>query len=121
MQKLLFRISRPLHIQNKYFDFIKSGLKTVEGRLYTEEFHNLSKNTKIKFFTSDEQYLTCRLINFKKYPNFKEMLMNEGLEIMLPKINSLEKAIEIYQSFPNYKKFENEFGAIAMKLEVIDE
>jgi ASC-1-like (ASCH) protein len=107
-----------LHIQEKYFFLIENGIKKVEGRLFTEEFQNISKKTKLIFFTTDNQILECHINRISKYPNFKEMLEKEGLKNMLPGVENLSEGVLIYQSFPGYKENEFKLGAISLEIEL---
>jgi ASC-1-like (ASCH) protein len=108
-----------LHIQEKYFLLIENGIKTVEGRLFTEEFKNISKKTRIIFFTTENKILECQINRISKYPNFKEMLEQEGLKNMLPGVENLSEGVAIYQSFPGYNENEFQLGAISLEIEVI--
>ena len=39
-----------------------------------------------------------------------------GLKKLLPRIVTLEEGVNVYRSFPNYRKFEQKRGAIAFKI-----
>ena len=110
-----------ISIQQKYFDAIKSGRKTVEGRLNSTKFQNLKVAMPITFIsTTTKQQLTCIVQAIHTYPDFKAMLQSEGVQKMLPDINNLEDAVSIYESFPGYKEEVKKIGALAIRITLID-
>lgn len=118
-----------LQIQSSYYDDIQSGAKQWEGRLYQPNYHG-------KLIPGDEILLKCRnkkellvtieqvqLFNGSATENgeagegpFEKMLNYCGLKAMLPRVESLQKGIELYRSFPNYRQKEYQRGAIAFKI-----
>ncbi len=108
-----------LNLQPTYFDLIKSGQKTVEGRIATEKFHHIQIGDSLVFINNQtEEQLTCQITGFSHYRTFQEMLVSEGLSNCLPGITSLQQGIEIYESLPGYKEKVVQYGAIAMNIRV---
>jgi ASC-1-like (ASCH) protein len=109
-----------LSLRKEYFDGIKTGLKTVEGRLNNQKFIGLKSEDLINFTLVDsDEFIKCKIKEINRYLTFKEMLETEGVQNMLPGIESLEKAIQIYESFPSYKEKVKEIGALAIKIELL--
>lgn len=106
-----------LHIQQKYFDYIKSGLKTVEGRIASSSLKAVNPGDIIIFECSNE-LLSCRVVQKYTYESFEKMLKERGLQNCLPAVTDLAVGIEIYRSFPNYRELEPKYGVIAFTLEL---
>ncbi|MBD3273460.1 ASCH domain-containing protein [Candidatus Dependentiae bacterium] len=108
-----------LSLMHKYFENIKSGKKTIEGRLNKEKYQKLKINDKIEFKSNKtNEKIICKITHINKYSNFKTMLINEGINNMLPKINNLKEAIKIYESIPGYKENVKKYGTIAIGIKI---
>lgn len=108
-----------LSLQRKYFDAIKAGTKTVEGRLNNSKFKDLKPGMQMSFTAADtKELIICTVKELNIYPSFKDMLEGEGVENMLPGVKDLEEGIKIYEGFPGYKEEVNKNGALAIRIKV---
>jgi len=109
-----------LSLRPIYFDFIKSGKKTIEGRINSDKFKDLKIGDKL-IFTTDHtsEQLICVVKDFKTYPDFHSMLESEGIQNCLPGITDLQEAVNIYENLPGYKEKVKQFGALAIRIECI--
>jgi ASC-1-like (ASCH) protein len=105
-----------INVAPRYFQQIRDGLKTVEGRIAKEKFCALQAGQTLTFCCEDDKLLT-RIIEIKKFPTFKHLLEHYGLKTCLPDLNCLEEGVKIYHSFPNYKQQESELGVIGIQIE----
>ena len=107
-------------IQNEYLLAIKSGSKTVEGRLGTATAKKIKENDIINFQCGalNEK---CLVTSIRNYKTFADMLDAEGLQKMLPGCDSIENGVKIYHRFPYYKRDEKEKGAVAFSIEVVSD
>ncbi|XP_021958230.1 uncharacterized protein LOC110854138 [Folsomia candida] len=109
-----------INVDPHYFHLIESGAKTVEGRCGTERYKNLQPNDFIMFVTDDDNTrLPAKVSLIVKYPSFKDMLTNEGIENCLPGVSDLDEGVKIYRSFPGYAEKEAAFGVIAIRFKLI--
>ena len=108
-----------LSLREPYFSLVAKKIKTVEGRLYKESYKLLKVNDIIRFTNeeSPKKHLDVKVVSVRKYPTFKEML-NSELEKCLSGVESVERGIEIFHSFPAYAENENTLGAIAIEIEL---
>ena len=88
-----------LPIQNKTkcpnFDYIKDGIKTVEGRKNSLNFQKYNVGDLLEFVHNNEKVLT--IINYiNKYENIEEYLKKETLKRALPCVNTIQEGIEMY-------------------------
>lgn len=106
-----------LSLRQEYFDAIKSGLKTVEGRINSPKFKDLKPGMTIRFTCiNTNETIVCTVQAIHVYTNFTEMLQSAGVENMLPGISSITEGVELYESFPGYREDVKKFGALAIKI-----
>ncbi|AXK60327.1 ASCH domain-containing protein [Candidatus Chromulinivorax destructor] len=107
-----------LSLRQCYFDAIKSGLKTVEGRLNSHKFKDLRPGMQINFSSIDtHETIICTVASIHVYANFKEMLIHEGLENMLPGVTSLDEGVNLYENFEGYREGVKKVGALAITIQ----
>ena len=81
-------------IQYEYLQAIKSGNKTVEGRLGNATAQRIKENDIINF-QCGALIEKCRVTKIRKYKTFAAMLEKEGLQNMLPGCDSIENGVKI--------------------------
>jgi ASC-1-like (ASCH) protein len=100
-------------IKQPWFDLIKNGRKTVEGRLNSGLFSKLRIGDKIKWIHKKLIHETT-IIFLHKYKSFKDMLEAETMEKTLPTINDISKGVAIYRQY--YSEDKEKKGVIALGL-----
>lgn len=109
-----------LSLQQEYFNAIRLGLKTVEGRLNSPKFNDLKVGMNINFTCMiTHELIVCSVQAINIYANFKDMLTTEGLKNMLPKITSINEGVTLYESFPGYREGVKKLGALAIKIKKV--
>jgi len=107
-----------INIKDKYFYFIKNGMKTVEGRINKNKFEQMEKDD-IIIFSSSTETLKCIVTGTEVYDSFYEMLEKEGIQNCLPDVKNIKEGVEIYHGFGNYKKDAKKYGVKAIRISVI--
>jgi ASC-1-like (ASCH) protein len=106
-------------VKNPWFNYIKEGKKTVEGRLNKGMFSKLKIGDVINWLhiTKNKKKLICKttITSITKYSSFREMLEMETLENVLPNISSIDEGVKIYHQYYTLDD-ENKFGVIAITL-----
>lgn len=105
----------PLNIQEPYLSFVLNGQKTVEGRLNKGKFKELKVGDKL-LIGPDEKLFIVKQMNY--YDGFRNMIISEGINNVIPDKNNIEDAEAVYYKFYT-KEQEKEFGVVAIKIEVI--
>ncbi len=100
-----------------WFGFIRSGRKTVEGRLVRSEWARVKKGDKITFF-NDEQSVTVTVEDVVVYPSFQLMLETEGLARCLPEVQDVAAGVGVYRSIYSSED-ESKYGVVAVRLNVV--
>jgi ASC-1-like (ASCH) protein len=106
-----------INVSDPWFNKIKTGKKTVEGRLNKGVFKEIKPNDIIKV-KNDKNYFYIKVIKTTKYETFSDMIINKGLENVLPDIKTLDDGVAVYRQFYSEDK-ENEFKVLAITVKVI--
>jgi ASC-1-like (ASCH) protein len=106
-----------VNVNKIWFDFIKSGLKTVEGRLNKGKFSNMKVGDIIKFVSGNDS-VQVKIINITHYKSFESYLIMEGLKRTLPGIKNIKDGLNVYYSYFT-KEQEDEFNILAIDIKKI--
>ncbi|ANF22368.1 ASCH domain-containing protein [Thermococcus piezophilus] len=101
-------------LQEEYLKAIAEGRKKVEGRLYDEKRQGIKPGDTIIF----ENKLMVVVKDIRVYSSFREMLEKEGLENVLPGVDSIEGGVKVYRKFYSEDK-EKKYGVAALEVEPI--
>ena len=108
-----------LSLQSQYFNAIKIGLKTVEGRPNSLKFKDLRSGDKISFIcVSTNELIYCTVVAVRVHRSFYEMLQAHGLQNMLPGVTDIQQGVAVYENFPGYREKVKNNGAIAIKITI---
>jgi ASC-1-like (ASCH) protein len=127
-----------LTLMEKYFDLIKNGRKSWEGRTFSGTSASINKDDMLLFSINpssasspqrlDERLLT-RVEEMQRYPSFRDMLLDQGVEAFLPlddddvsngkHVLSIDQAVDLYRSFPSYSERERLYGAVAFRIQLL--
>ena len=95
-----------MRLDDKWYKLIKSGKKTVEGRVNDEKRKLMEIGDEIKFINRDNQnnFIMKDLKNKKLFPNFDKAIRHAKIKNILPdSFRTYKEAVEFYESFPGYK------------------
>lgn len=106
-----------LHVEDKWFKLIRSGKKTVEGRVYDVKRRLIWVGDYICFISNNEK-VYCRVEDLKVHRSFEELILEVGLEKILPGVRSLDEGLEIYRRY--YSEFEERiYGVVGIVFSLI--
>ncbi len=108
MQKYDFQVKKP------YKTFILNWQKTIEWRLNKWKFKK-TKIWDILYFETWEEFL---ITDKREYKTFFEMLKTEWIKKVVPDVNTIDEAVNIYYKFYT-KQQEIEFWVIALEIEKV--
>ncbi len=82
-------------------DYIKDGIKTVEGRKYSPKYAAIKENDVIVFQdTKDPNYVVYAVVTYvNKYKTLEEYLSAETFQKTLPWIKTMAEAIQTYNQW----------------------
>ena len=105
-------------IKQPWFNLIKSGKKTIEGRVNAGLFARLEKNNVIQWL---HQNMKCKvkIIDIRKYDSFRTMLEKEGLDKILPNIDNIDDGVKLFRKYYSEEKERN--GVVAIEMEIYNQ
>ena len=109
---------KEINVSQPWFDYIKLGRKTIEGRLNKGMFSQLKSCDIIKFVNNNE-YVKVRVENIQYYDSFVQYLTLEGLERTLPDVYTIEEGVNIYYQYYT-KEQEKEYRILAIHIQLVD-
>lgn len=102
----------PINVQEPYATFILNGVKTVEGRLNKGKFAEAQVGDQVLL----NETTTFVIVGKNQYKTFKEMIESEGLKNVIPDVETVEQAVQVYYGFYTPEQ-EKEFEVVALKLQ----
>lgn len=116
-------------IESSLVEAIRNGEKTVEGRLGKPRFLQIQPGDTLivrediwdngTLIGSYDNSLRTQVTQVLYFESFKEMLEAIGYKAAVPTASSLDQAIAKYREFYT-KKDEEEYGVVALMIEVVD-
>lgn len=104
-------------VKDPYFEQIKNGKKTVEGRLKKGRFEHIKKGDTIYWVNRDtKEEVKTKVTDHKTYDHVSDMIKNVGHKKLLPGTKSNDEAQEKYNTFYGEDK-QKENKAIAIHFE----
>lgn len=105
------------------FDYIKSGIKTVEGRQNTSNYQKY-KSGDILIFQYKQEKLKTIIKDIRKYKTLEDYLSHEGFDKVLPCAKTYDEAIKIYNRWStseSREKLREQYGYsfLAIHIEII--
>lgn len=105
-----------IDVVSKWFKFIASGEKTIEGRLNKGQFANFKIGDKIQINEKDgKTSVVVEIKKINKFKSLKEYLTFEGLEKTLPTVKTIDEGIAVYREFYSEEK-EKEFSVLSIHI-----
>ncbi len=88
-------------------DYIKNGVKTVEGRKNSSKYQNIRVGDTIVIHTEGEDDVQVEVVYVRKYTTLEEYLDKEGFDIAIPCAKDKQDAIRIYNQWSSEDVREN--------------
>lgn len=87
------------------YDYIKKGIKTVEGRKNSEKYQKYKKGDTL-IFTYNVEKLKTKITYIHKYQNVEAYLKRETLKRALPCVKTIKQGVKIYNLWTSQKERE---------------
>ena len=104
-------VVRSLPIQPRWEAAIRSGRKTVEGRVMRGATLEISVGDAIVFGTA-----TTTVTKITHHNSFRELLLHHGLERVLPGVATIDRGVAVYHGFHGYRDAAAEHGVVAFDI-----
>jgi len=107
------------HRAEPYFTFVKSGQKTIEGRIKKGWYRFVKPGDHIIVYNEEETDLVEVCVKgVRTYPSIRGMLEQESIKKLLPDVETVGQGIKAYKRFYTDKQ-QREFGVVAIEVERI--
>ena len=108
-----------MKLQPKFFDFIKSGTKRIELRLYDEKRRNIELGDKIIFKKEPklEEVVEATVVGLLRYKSFKELFEDFDMSLLADKSMTKRELLEGLEEFYTVEKQE-EFEVLGTRIEL---
>ncbi len=116
-------ISRTTHhcltLKKVYIQQIRSGQKTVEGRIFARSVPKLRAGDTVRFYyySNAKDDVTCRITDIRRFTSFSALLEACGYKNCIPSAESHEEAVAAYAAIPGYTEKAKIHGVAAIYLE----
>lgn len=115
-----------LNLSEPYFNLIRTGIKTAEGRVFKGKVCDILPGMILKFCNNENDFYHVKVTYLERYNNFYEM-MTKRINVLLP--NILDPSLSDDENFKNgvsvYKQFftdeQEKLGVICIGVEIFDE
>lgn len=106
-----------------YYEAVRDGKKTVEGRPGDGSFAKLAVGDTIQFSLDGDAHapiINVKIVDILRFDSFEAMIRAVGREACLPGMTtSDEEALAVYHSFPNYPDRAQNFGVLAIFIQLV--
>jgi ASC-1-like (ASCH) protein len=107
-------------LDNIWWQLVKNGQKTVEGRLIKDHHGKVKFGDYFTIRNRENKEVIIGIVTFVRYYyTFRNMLLKEGLNNVIPITTNLQEALDIYYAIPGYREGEQKYGVVAIGLQVI--
>ena len=112
-------VAHEMKLQPKFFDFIKSGTKRIELRLYDEKRRNIELGDKIIFKKEPklEEVVETTVVGLLRYKSFKELFEDFDMSLLADKSVTKRELLEGLEEFYTVEKQE-EFEVLGTRIEL---
>jgi len=103
-----------------WYSLIKNGVKTVEGRINKPLYSDLVEDQIIKITNPEvkKEFIKCSILEIVHYSTFREMIIGEKLENVLPIVETIDEGVNIYREFYS-EEDELKMGVVAIRIKEI--
>lgn len=110
-----------LHLQKKYYDFIKSGTKRIELRLYDEKRAKIQIGDEIVFSVSgddDGEVMRAGVIGLLRYRSFGGLVGDLPVELLADKSVGKEELLGDLNQFYSVE-MQGKYGVVGIRFELV--
>lgn len=100
-----------LSVQEPWFSYLKSGAKTIEGRLNRPPYSNIERGTILR--VNDE--LDLEVVDIIHCDLFESLIKQVGIDRILPGVKNTADGVDVYRQFYSTEK-EKEFGVLGIEV-----
>jgi len=108
---------KDLRFKRKYYLMVQSGLKTLECRVNYQNLRSIRVGEQVKFFW-EHLSVIVEVLAIRRYQTFREMLLNEDVEKLIPGMPKEQALFEYESVYPEWKVRKNA-GLIVFEVKIV--
>ena len=109
-----------LKLNPRYFDYINTGTKRIELRLYDEKRQKINIGDIIIFKKEPNLEITLKVkvVGLLRYNSFEELFKDFNIEVMADKTITKKELLDVLEEFYT-KEEQKEYGVLGIRIEKI--
>lgn len=107
-----------MNLQERYFDYIQTGTKRIELRLYDDKRRQIKLGDEIEFAKSDTAKLKVQVIGLLLYNSFEELFEDLPMELLADKTMTKSELLEVLGEFYT-KEQQQKYGVVGIRLKIL--
>ena len=113
-----------MNLDTIYYNFIKNGEKIYETRVFDDKRKEIKLKDIILFKErGSKKSFRAEVVELSYFTNFRDAILDCGLKKVMPNAHSVDKAVELYESFPHdlgtYKVAAKKLGVLRFKIRLL--
>lgn len=107
-----------MNLQERYFDYIQTGTKRIELRLYDDKRRQIKLGDEIEFVKSDMAKLKAQVIGLLLYNSFEELFEDFPMELLADKTMTKSELLEVLGEFYTDEQ-QQKYGVVGIRLKIL--
>ncbi len=107
-----------MNLQQQFFDYLQTGTKRIELRLYDDKRRQIKLGDEIEFAKSDTAKLKTQVIGLLLYDSFEELLKDLPIELLADKTMTKSELLGVLGEFYT-KKQQQKYGVVGIRLKIL--
>ena len=109
-----------MRLQDKFYEFIKSGTKRIELRLFDEKRQQIQPGDELMFAkgNDDGERIHVKVLGILRYVSFEELFSDFDIDILADKSMTKDELLEELNQFYSLKA-QKDFGVVGIRFELI--
>lgn len=107
-----------MNLQERYFDYIQTGTKRIELRLYDDKRRQIKLGDEIEFAKSDTAKLKAQVIGLLLYNSFEELFEDLPIELLADKTMTKSELLEVLGEFYTDEQ-QQKYGVVGIRLKIL--
>ena len=108
-----------MHLQTKYFDYIRNGTKRIELRLFDEKRQKIHISDTIEFYNDNGGSFCAKAVVLWKYDSFKSLLDDFDITVLADASMTKDELLEVLNNFYSVED-QKKYGVVGIEFEPVE-
>lgn len=106
-----------MNLQPRYYDYIKTGTKRIELRLFDEKRQKIKLGDEIVFSKSESDKFVAKVIGLLRYDTFEHLFNDFDINVLADDSMSKDELLNVLEEFYTPQK-QKQYGVIGIRVEL---